>query len=97
MKLNSARKDPAALTLSCCARHALAGPPKRPPAGLAALLCERPFPQPCRGSTPGGCRYEHRRQVGASPADALSVACRLASAAGTLRVLLGRARHHMHR
>jgi hypothetical protein len=32
---------------------------KRPAAGLAVLLFERPFPQPCRGSTWVGCRYEH--------------------------------------
>jgi hypothetical protein len=30
-----------------------AGLPKRPPAGLAVLLRERPFPQPCRGVHPG--------------------------------------------
>jgi hypothetical protein len=30
-----------------------AGLPKRPSAGLAVLLRERPFPQPCRGVHPG--------------------------------------------
>jgi hypothetical protein len=31
------------------------GPQKAPPVGLAVLLFERPFPQPCRGSTLDGC------------------------------------------
>jgi hypothetical protein len=49
MKLNPAQKEPAVLAVRCSARGMPAGAlSKRLPAGLAVLLGERPFPQPCR-------------------------------------------------